>query len=249
MSSVSKKDKCKRLDKQKGTIQLYERLNYLCRHNPYDFEQVQKRLGQTLTPQEINEIIYWSVKKNRIHIIEFLVETYEVKLMPIDKTGQTVIHMAERKDFSEAVEKLMLKTCLDENRCDSNGLSYLQIACLKGMYDIVKKFIDMGVDANLSLDHAMIKGIVDCSNKYHGKGKVQDLDGDIDPEIPEIKSIKIFELLLKCGANPNVDPDDGRNALHKLITMTYNREPSPIIFHGSGGPYAGRYYIATRNIG
>jgi hypothetical protein len=118
-----------------------------------------------------NEIPKWDDKSllhlsltnkmgNSKNVTRFLIENTNL-LDEVDKSGETAIFMASKRDNKEAVE-LLIKNGADINKCDSKGISPIHVASLKLNSEIVEMLFNAG--ANIELEE--VKKIKQTIKKY-----------------------------------------------------------------------------------
>ncbi|KAL7288784.1 hypothetical protein TKK_0016763 [Trichogramma kaykai] len=138
-----------------------------------------------------------AIETNQRRIVELLLQN-GAELQVLNDSGQTAIHLAAKNRDFKMVD-LLFKYSGNENYCDDEGFTYLHAACMTGNIDMVQKLIDQA--ANLSIM---------CHDTHHST----------PPLILAIDEgqVKIVELLLKNGADPEVIDCYGNKPIHNLFT-------------------------------
>ncbi|XP_023318875.1 uncharacterized protein LOC106659710 [Trichogramma pretiosum] len=120
------------------------------------------------------------------YIVQVLMEN-GTELQVLNDSGQTAIHIAA-KNRKWSVLDLLFDYSGNENLSDNEGFTYLHAACMADNVEVVQKFIDQGVNINLTFyknDH--IESPLSLCIKH--------------------KSCELLELLLDNGADLNLLDD------------------------------------------
>jgi ankyrin repeat protein len=119
------------------------------------------------------------------------------------------LHVAVLNNDADMVEKLLTKFA-DVNRCDSNGLTPLQLACDQGYTEVTETLLDNGT----LIRHA---------------------PGTLPPLILAVRGrhCECVELLLGHDADPHVDDGRGNTALTLAQQNNDIRSVRALVQHGA----------------
>lgn len=142
--------------------------------------------------------VNWIFQKAIIHrdtkIIDFLLAS-GIKINVLNKLNQTAVHLAVYHDFFDIVNSLFSHCDDDTNHTDHNGLSHFHIACIVGNADLVLRFLQNGVDVNLSCHYE--------ANTFTS----------LHLAVKFVRA-RVVEVLLNHGADPNAVDRFRTTSLH-----------------------------------
>ncbi|XP_014237481.1 uncharacterized protein LOC106659431 [Trichogramma pretiosum] len=101
--------------------------------------------------EDVNWILKTAVESKSwtYNIVEVLMKN-GTELQVLNNLGQTAIHIAAMNDQSHSIIDELLNYIGDENLSDHQGFTYFHVACMYGCNELVQKYIDQGVDINLT---------------------------------------------------------------------------------------------------
>ncbi|CAB0043445.1 unnamed protein product [Trichogramma brassicae] len=156
-------------------------------------------LAENVKSKHICNMIY-----NRTKLVKFAIEAGYKDRPELGEDGKpilrraTALHCAARQKFPDTVRDLFkIYTSYDANYTDDRGLTHFHVACEFGHADVVKKFLEHGLNP-------------DCSSQETKAGWV---DPPIHLAVAH-EHKKIVQLLLKHGAEPFLTDADGWTPVH-----------------------------------
>ena len=201
----------------KNVEDLYNEISRISMFAPEKLEEFfEKNLAKS-NESIVQNIFIRAVKQRRIKIIHFLLSK-NIKIQIFNEYNQTAIHLAALQGYLEIIDELFTNCNNDINFTDVNGLSHFHIACMIGNFNLVKKFIDQGINVDLG---TFLENESNYYTALHLAVKYLQVD--------------VVELLLKNRADPNAVDDSGNTPLH-LACIGYNNQINFLkkrqIFHG-----------------
>jgi uncharacterized protein len=127
-----------------------------------------------------------------------------------DDMGFTALHNAVGEDYPQLV-KLLIEAGADVSAANDEGMTPLHIAqCASA----VKALIAAGADVNARAQGGMTPLIVQSAEGY------------------DTGSLESMEALLKAGANPNLQDDDGQTAMDIAVSREEDEKVALLKRHG-----------------
>ena len=190
--------------------------------------------------------LHFAALRGRVEVAQVLLDHgANVKLET--KDGETALHAVSRgeNNFQEqrtSTAQLLLECGADVNAWEKDGWTSLHWAVFKGRVEIAQVLLDHGANAKLETkDGETALQLVSRGEYYdseeHGVGIVRLLlehgvdvhiqDKDFDTALHSAAFSgrpEITQLLLGCGANPNMENEKGRTPLHQVSRGKYKSQ-------------------------
>ncbi|KAL7300098.1 hypothetical protein TKK_0007106 [Trichogramma kaykai] len=99
--------------------------------------------------EDINWILKTAVESKSCNKVVDVLMKNGTELHVLNDLGQTAIHIAAMNEESTAIYRF-LNYFGDENLSDNEGFTYFHVACMYSRTELVQKYIDPGVDINLT---------------------------------------------------------------------------------------------------
>ncbi|CAB0030111.1 unnamed protein product [Trichogramma brassicae] len=193
-------------------------------------------LRDTFGREEVDQLLYVCATsvisyhgRETERFVDFVIRTGYKDKPEIDEiTGKplsrrtTPVHWAARlKHNLKLVGQFFeIYNRFDVNYIDELGVSHFHIACENGLYDVVKKFLELGQDPN-------------CLPRESNASSV-------DPPLHlalKYRHKAIIELLLRNGANPNLVNKEGLTLLQIISMQDIPEDVARIIFEMTHDKY------------
>ena len=162
-------------------------------------------------------------------------DPYELMMITPQKKAQMIIDELRSGNTNKSLIETLITMGADNNWQDEDGWTALNYAISFNKEDICKMLIDAGTDPNIrDIDnktpvHYAAKAwkpnnkILLLLLDAGGEVNVRDKDWGWTPLMYALhaNNISIFELLLKAGADPNIQSNNGNTSLHWAILFNY----------------------------
>ncbi|CAB0035026.1 unnamed protein product [Trichogramma brassicae] len=187
--------------------------------NIYNYRSIElPDLQEIFQPEAID---YLLGPKFNGSFVDLLIEAGYKDVPKVDENGEpilrrtTALHDYANKYAVSHIDTWIRKLFkiyarFDVNYADKFGITHFHLACEYGCVDEVKKFLEVGQDPNY------------LTNK------------GVSPLIFALSDPKVFELLLRAGANPN---SGGMTPLHHICQGDNNDDLAKMIFELSNEKY------------
>uniref|UniRef100_A0A8D0GQK8 Ion transport domain-containing protein n=1 Tax=Sphenodon punctatus TaxID=8508 RepID=A0A8D0GQK8_SPHPU len=169
--------------------------------------------------------LHIAVERGHTHIVEFLTEKFHSDVLARTKDGSTLMHVAAECGHPDTVLALLKKGVL-LRMPNKNGALALHMAAKRGHAAVVKALLQKGteVDARTKDDYTalhvaaqyckplVVQTLLGFGAQVQLKGgKAQETPLHIAARIEEGE--KVAEMLLKSGADVNVEQENGETAM------------------------------------
>lgn len=162
-------------------------------------------------------------------------DPYELMMITPQKKAQMIMDELRSGNTNKVLIETLITMGADINWQDEDGWTVLNYAISFNNEDICKMLIDAGADPNSrDIDnktpvHYAAKGwkpnnkILLLLLDAGGEVNVRDRDWGWTPLMYALhqNNINIFEILLKAGADPNIQSNNGNTSLHWAISFHY----------------------------
>ena len=162
-------------------------------------------------------------------------DPYELMMISPQKKAQMIIDELRSGNTNKSLIETLITMGADINWQDEDGWTALNYAISFDKEDICKILIDAGVDPNSrdidnktpvhyaaktwKPNNKILLLLLDAG----GEVNVRDRDWGWTPLMYALhqNNISIFELLLKAGADPNIQSNNGNTSLHWAVLFNY----------------------------
>lgn len=179
--------------------------------------------------QEGRTILYIPIKYGYDELLKILVDNGKSKIINIkDSHNNIPLHYAILYKNMYAI-KLLLDANTDTNITDNKGNTSLHLSIYSKSYDICNLIVNKGANINAITLIGESALHIACNYKLHNIIEML-LDNNIDTNIQDNESefvalmysislhdIVAFKMLLKHGANPNIQDYLGNSSIHHVI--------------------------------
>lgn len=195
---------------------------------------IEKGARIDVTDADGRSLLYYPIKYNYYEIVKMLVE-YNTKSVGIsihnikDKKNNIALHYAIKYKNLKIVQ-LLLQFGSNPNSIDSDGNNSLHMAIFTRNYEICKSIINNNININsrTNIGETALHIAANLQDTKIFNLLINDLNIEIDPQDYEheytpllysvnISNIEQVIMLLKKGANPNLQDIYGNTAIHYTI--------------------------------